>query len=56
MVDIINLSLGVHQLDKIFNNMYNVLAGEHAHVGSCVQSELAVDAVAAHVAEVITFL
>ena len=56
MVDIVDVALGVDQLDQIFDDGDDILAGENLHVHRSVEAEFFVDAVAAHLSEVVTFL
>ena len=56
MVDVVHVSLGVDELDKILDDGDDVLFGEHLHVHRCAEIELLIDTVTTHFAEVITLL
>ena len=56
VVNIIDAGLGVDEFYQILDNLDDVLLGEHSHIRVCVETQLVVDAVAAHVAQVITLL
>ena len=56
MVDVINILLAVDQADEILDNLDDILLGEDALLGIGIQTQLGVDAEAAHLAQVIAFL
>ena len=56
VVDVVDIGTGVDKLDEVADNGDDVLAGEHTHVHIGCQIKLAVDAVAAHFAEVVALL
>ena len=56
MVDIVNGSIGVDELDEIFDNLDDIFLGKHADIRLGVQAQLLVDTVAAHLAQVVTLV
>ena len=56
VVDIIDVTLGVDQLYKIFDDGYDILACENLHIHRSVKFKLLVDAIASHLSEVVTLL
>ena len=56
VVDVVDVGLGVNQLDEVFDNLDDVLLGQDAHLHRGRQAELLVDTVAADVAQVVTLL
>ena len=56
VVDIVHVCVAVDKLDQIFDNGNDILLGQHLHVHAGCEAELAVDAVAAYIAKVITLL
>ena len=56
VVDIIDLCLGIDQLNEVLDNLNNIFTRKHTHVGIRIEVELAVDAVATYVAQVVALL
>ena len=56
MVDIIDGSLGVHQLDQILDNLDDVLLRQDADIHICVQVQFLVNTVTAHITQVVTLV
>ncbi len=56
MVDVVNVGLAIDKADEILDNLDNVLLGEHTHIVARVKVQLAVNAEAAHIAQIITLL
>ena len=56
VVDVVDVGLGVDELDKVFDYRDDVLAGKHGLVHGDVKIELFVDAVTAYVAQVVALL
>ena len=56
MVDIVNGSIGVDELDEIFDNLDDIFLGKHADIRLGVQAQLLVDTIAAHLAQVVTLV
>ena len=56
MVDIIDVGVGVDQLDEILDNLYDVVLCEDTDVRIGREAELAVDAVATNLTEIITLV
>ena len=56
VVDVIDVGFGIYKLDEILDDLNDVFFGEDAYVCSGLEAELAVDAVAAHVAQVVAFV
>ncbi len=56
VVDIVDVGTGVDELDEVADDGYDVLLGEHTHIGRDGKVELAVDAIAAYLAEIIALL
>ncbi len=56
MVDVVHVGLGVDQLDQIFDDGDDVLARQRTRLRIDVQVQLLVDAVAAHVAQVVALV
>ena len=56
MVDIVHVGLGVDQLDQVFDNGDDVLARQRANGRIGIQIQLLVDAIAAHVAQVVALV
>ena len=56
MVDIINGSLRVNELDEVLDNLNNVLLRQHTHIHVGLKTQLLVDAVTAHVAQVVALV
>ena len=56
MVDIVDVGLRVDQLDQVFDDGDDVLARQRADSGVDIQIQLLVDAVTAHVAQVVTLV
>ena len=56
VVDIIDISLRVDQLDQIFDNGYHILLGQDSDCGIDIQFEFFVDTVATHIAQVVTLV
>ena len=56
VVDIVDVGTGVYKLDQIADNGNDIFLGEYLHVHRSREAQLAVDTVAANIAEVITFL
>ncbi len=54
VVDIVDISLGVNQLDKVLDDGDNILLGENLYLHRSAETELLVDTITAHLAEVIT--
>ena len=56
MVDIVDRSVRVNQLNEILDNLDDIILSQHTHIRVGIQSELAVDTVAAYLAQVITLV
>ena len=56
VVDIVDSSIRVHQLDEIFDNLDDVLLGQDADIHICVQTQFLVDAVTAHITQIVTLV
>ncbi len=56
VVDVVHIGLGVDQLDQIFDDGDDVFLGEHMNIHRSAQIELLVDAVTAHLSEIIALL
>ena len=56
VVNIINGCLGVDEFNEILDNLNDILLREYAHVLIGVKVQLFVDAIAAHLSEVVAFL
>ena len=56
VVDIVDGGLGVDQLDQVLDDLDDVIVGKHPHVGGRGKAQLLVQAVAAHVSEVVPLL
>ena len=56
VVDIVHVGLGVDQLDQVFDNGDDILARQRANGRIGIQIQLLVDAVAAHVAQVVALV
>ena len=56
VVDIVNGSIGVDELDQIFNDLDDVLLGEHTHVRIDVEIQFLVDTIAAYITQVVTLV
>ena len=56
MVDIVHVGLRVNQLDEVLDDGDDILLGQHADVVIDAEVQLVVDAVAAHIAEVVTLV
>ena len=56
MVDIVDRSVRVNQLDKILDNLDDVILSQHAYLRVGVKTELLVDTVAAYLAQVVTLV
>ena len=54
VVDIVDGSLAVDQFDEIFDNLNNIFVREHTHVHIGRKVEFSIDAVASHLAQVVT--
>ena len=56
MVNVVNGSLGIDQFDEIFDNLYDILLGQHTHVHRRIKRKLAVDTVTPYLTQVITLV
>ncbi len=56
VVDVVHIGLGVHQFDKVTDDGDDVLLGEHPHAELTFEAQFFVDAVAAHLTEVVALL
>ncbi len=56
MVDIINLGVGVDELDEELDNLNHILLGQHTCLHRDVHVQLVVDTVTAYLTQVITFV
>ena len=56
MVDIVDSSVRVNELDEILDNLYNVVTCKNAHIHICIQTELLVDTVASNLTKVISLV
>ena len=56
MVNIIDCSLGIDQLNQILDNLDDILLSQHAHIHVCVETQLLVDTIAAYITKVITLV
>ncbi len=54
MIDVIDLRLGIDQLNQIFDNLDNVLAGQHSDIHGRVEPEFLVYAETSYLAQIIT--
>ena len=55
MVDVIDRSLRVDELNEILDNLNDVFFGQNTDIGFCVKTQFFVDAVATYIAQVISF-
>ena len=55
VVNIVNGCLGVDEFNEILDNLNDILLREYAHVFISVKVQLFVDAIAAHLSEVVAF-
>ena len=56
MVDIVDGSVRVDQLDKILDDLDDIILGQYAYLRVGVKTELLVDTVATYLAQVITIV
>ena len=56
MVDIVNGSLGVDELNEVLDNLDDILLGQHTDIHLGIQAELLVDTVAAYITQVIALV
>ena len=56
MVNIIDRSIAVDEVDEILDNLNDILLGQHASGLVCVKTQLAVDAVTSYLTEVIALV
>ena len=56
VVDIVDISLGVDKLDKILDNLDDILLRQNLNIHRSGQTQFLVDALAAHLTKVITLL
>ena len=56
MVDIVDGSVRVDQLDKILDDLDDIILGQYAYLRVGVKTELLVDTVATYLAQVITLV
>ena len=56
MVDIVDISLLVNKLNKVFNNRSNIRLGEYSDGVGDVEVQLSVDTIATHLAKVVAFV
>ena len=56
MVDIVNGSVRVNQLNEILDNLNNIVFGQHTRIHIGVQAQFLVDAVASYFAQVVSLV
>ena len=56
MVDIVDSSVRVNELDEILDNLYDVVTCKNANIHISIQTELLVDTVATYLAKVISLI
>ena len=56
MVNIIDGSLGVHQLNQVLDNLNNILLRQDTDIHISIQVQFLVDAITTHITQVIAFV